>query len=509
MPTATPPRRRAPTRDSLTTVADDGSRVFLHPADVRGRFTFWRRITAVLLIAVYAALPWIPINGHPAVFLDVERLRFHLFGLTLAAQDLWLGFFLLTGLGFSLFFLTALFGRLWCGWACPQTVFLEHVYRRIERWLEGDAARRRQLDRAPWTLDKWLRRGTKHALFIAVSLVITHVFLAYFVSLPRVFQMVTRAPTENWGVFVAILVASGLLYFNFAWFREQLCIIICPYGRLQSALIDEHSLVIGYDARRGEPRGRIRRRESGISDRETGRENRPIASESFRTELTGASGASAPATGDCIDCQRCVQVCPTGIDIRQGLQMECIGCANCIDACNEIMDRVNRPRGLIRYDSLNGLAGRRTRILRPRIVLYTFLLVIGATVASLGIGGYQPATLGITRMQGAPYFVDGDVLRNQFFVRVINKSDRPLSFVLKVEAGDPGPASVHATGWEDAVEVPSNREEIRPLIVIVPRADYNGRFPLEIKLESEPGGVALTRTVEFIGPDPKLFRAHP
>lgn len=242
-------------RKAVDTLQSDGSRPFVFPADVRGRFATARRYSAFGLIAFYLSLPWIKINGFPAVFMDVANRRFHLFGVTLAAQDLWLLFFVITGLGFSLFFLTALLGRVWCGWACPQTVFLDHVYRRIERWVEGDAVRRRALDNSPWTAEKLFKRSVKHALYLLVSAVITHLFLAYYVSLPEVWTMVSAAPVEHWSAFAFIAIATGILYFNFAWFREQLCIVICPYGRIQSAMIDDHSLVIGYDTKRGEPRG--------------------------------------------------------------------------------------------------------------------------------------------------------------------------------------------------------------------------------------------------------------
>jgi polyferredoxin len=203
-----------------------------------------------------------------------------------------------------------------------------------------------------------------------------------------------------------------------------------------------------------------------------------------------------------------VQVCPTGIDIRQGLQMECIGCANCIDACNEIMDRVDRPRGLIRYDSLKGLAGERTRVLRPRIIFYCVLLALGAVVASVGVKQYQPATLGITRMQGAPYFIDAESVRNQFFLRLINKGGEPVAFGLTVAPGPEAPANVRVTGWDAPVELGSGAEELRPLIVQVPRGEYNGRFPFEVVVRAVDGGVEVRREAEFIGPDPKLFRAH-
>jgi cytochrome c oxidase accessory protein FixG len=248
---AAAPARHAPTRDSVTTINEDGSRYFLHPADAPGRFRLWRRLSGWALIVIYVILPWVQVNGYPAVFVDIVHRRFHFFGWTLAAQDAWLLFFLVSGVGFSLFFLTAMLGRIWCGWACPQTVFLEHIYRRLERWIEGTAPLRRALDAAPWTAGKVFRRGFKHALFILVSLAITHLFLAYFVSLPELWEFMCLAPGEHWTAFVFVFISAGILYFNFAWFREQLCIVICPYGRLQSALTDEHSLVIGYDAQRG------------------------------------------------------------------------------------------------------------------------------------------------------------------------------------------------------------------------------------------------------------------
>lgn len=488
------PRKSAvPTRDTLASVRSDGGRVSIHPADTRGRFTLARRVTAVVLIAIYVALPWIPVRGHPAVFLDVANLRFHFFGLTFAAQDLWMGFFLLTGMAFGLFYVTALFGRLWCGWACPQTVFLEHVYRRVERWLQGDAQMRRQLDRAPWTSEKILRRGGTHLVFVLLSLLIAHVLLAYFVSLPRVWQMVTHAPSEHWGIFLFVVVATAMLYFNFGWFREQLCIILCPYGRLQSALIDDDSVTIGYDERRGEPRGKAHRAE-----------DRSPAAQSPVSALR----SSPSPLGDCIDCFKCVHVCPTGIDIRQGMQLECIGCANCIDACDEVMTRLGRPRGLIRYDSLNGLAGRARRIVRPRIVLYSILLVVGGLVATISIANYRPMNISAVRMTGAPYFVDTDSIRNQFNVRVVNKQTVEEEFRLEVEPVSRAPEGLRWTGWDDGVRVAPGAEEVRPLILFAPRSAYSGKFRLKLVVTDAAGRARVEREIEFIGPDPRLLHAH-
>ena len=478
--------RHVPNLDSVTTINDDGSHYFLHPADAPGRFNLWRRLSAYALIVIYFVLPWVPVNGYPAVFLDVARRRFHLFGWTIAAQDMWLLFFLVTGLGFSLFFVTALLGRIWCGWACPQTVFLEHVYRRIERWLEGDASARRALDAAPWTGRKILHRGSKHLLFIAVSLAITHLFLAYFVSIPDLWGFMQDAPGGHWAAFVFVFVAAGILYFNFAWFREQLCIVICPYGRLQSALTDEHTLVIGYDARRGEPRGKM------TEARKRSEQNLAV----------GLPSEALAKEGDCIACQRCVQVCPTGIDIRHGLQLECIGCAACIDACDEVMTRVKRATGLIRYDSMAGFAGGVTRWVRPRTVVYGILLFIGAAVATFAFSTVKPASFSVVRLGGAAYFVDRDTVRNQFMVRVLNKSGAPAVFTVSVEQVASG---VGVTGADAPLTVEPMGEQVHPLVLTAGRENYPGSFHFKVRVRDSTGRFDASREVEFLGPEAKLL----
>ncbi len=456
---------KQPERDSVTTINEDGSRYFIHVADVSGQFTFWRRVVGIFLLAIFIALPQIPINGYPAVFLDTEHQRFHLFGITLAAQDLWLMFFGITGLGFALFFITALFGRLWCGWACPQTVFLDHLIRRIERLVEGDAPARRRLAEAPWTVTKVTKRLLKHSLYLAVAAVIAHLFLAYFISIPKLWEAMQAAPWQHWQLFTTVLVLTGLLYLDFAWFREQFCIILCPYGRFQSALIDEHSMIIGYDEKRGEPRGK----------------------------------ATDPNNGDCIDCRRCVQVCPTGIDIRHGLQMECIGCSNCIDACDEVMTRLKRPKGLIRYDSMEGFNSRATKWLRPRTLIYTLLFVIGASTMTWAFSGVRPATLVVTRMPGAPYYIQNGVLRNQYNVRVINK--KPDIEEFKIVA-DPKGFPLSAAGADVTFALAGGDEIQRTIVFTMPAADFEKPFEVSLYLETSDGRKLVSKPAVILGPDP-------
>jgi cytochrome c oxidase accessory protein FixG len=448
---------------TLATINKDGSRQFVHVASVHGRFTVFRGIFMFLLMAVYLGLPWIPINGNPAVFFDLMHGQFHLFGMTLVAQDLWLGFFIITGTGFALFYVTALVGRVWCGWACPQTVFLD-IIRRIERFCEGDAVKRRRLDSMPWTLEKTLRRGLKQVFFILFALLLAHFFMAYFVSLPELYRMVREAPSQNWPVFLFVFGLSMVLWFDFAWFREQFCLVLCPYGRLQSVLVDNDSVVIGYDAIRGEPRGK--------------------------------KGAT---TGDCIDCKRCVQVCPTAIDIRNGLQMECIACSNCVDACDEVMDRIGRPRGLIRYDSMNGLAGKPTRLIRPRTILYTALMLVGAVVMSFSLSTLRPATVSLLRMVGAPYYLDKEegIIRNQFIVRIWNKRNEPKTFGVKLENPQPG---MKIEGTESGVNVGPLGEEMQVVVVTIPHADYKGQLPLKFNVSTTDGKFTVQKSLPFLGP---------
>jgi cytochrome c oxidase accessory protein FixG len=336
------------------------------------------------------------------------------------------------------------------------------IARRIDLWCEGDAAARRNLDRSAWTLNKTVRRIAKHSFYLIVALLLAHVLLSYFVSLPRLYGMMSHAPEENWAAFVFVFVVAAALWFDLAWFREQFCIVLCPYGRLQSALIDSDSLVVGYDAKRGEPRGR-----------------------------KGTVGA-----GDCVDCLRCVQVCPTGIDIRQGLQMECIGCTACIDACDAVMTRLHRRTGLIRYDSRHGFDGKPTRWLRPRILLYTALALLGAAALTAATSTLKSAVVGLTRVTGIPYVVENGVVRNQFLVRLLNKRNASVTFQIDVAGA---PLGLEWSGAEGGVTVGPLGEEMRTLVLTMPRADLKGEPPIRFRIVSSDGTI-IEKPATFLGP---------
>lgn len=452
---------RLPVLQETGAITSDGHRRRIVPADVRGRFTSARTIVYAALVGLWAALPWVRVNGAPAVFLDVAERKFYLLGATFNAQDAWLGFFLLSGVGFGLVYATALAGRAWCGWACPQTVFLEGVYRRVERWIEGPRDKHVRRDTGAMTAGRAARKVGKHAAFAVLSLAIAHIVLSYFVSLPRAFEMVRESPGNHPEAFAWVVSIAALLYGNFAWFREQLCVVLCPYGRLQSVLLDDDSLVVGYDAARGEPRGKATR-----------------------------SGA-----GDCVDCKRCVVVCPTGIDIRDGLQLDCVACTACIDACDDVMDRLGRPRGLVRYDSQNGLAGKPRKVVRPRLVLYTALLVLGAIASAIALRSHTDFEAVLLRLQGAPYTIDGDDLRNAFELHLVNKRGGAASFDVVVSA----PPGTDAIVPLPHVTLASLADAQLPVFLTMPRASFRGDAPFEVRVSRAGTGDAVVVRGTFLG----------
>jgi cytochrome c oxidase accessory protein FixG len=447
-------------QEGSSALRSDGRRTFVVPADVSGRFVSRRRVVFVILLLIYVALPWIEVGGHPAVFLDLAHRTFYLFGAAFNAQDFWMSFFLLSGVGFALIVATALWKRVWCGYACPQTVFLEGVYRRVERWFEGPRNQRLARDKGAWTVERALRKVGKHGAFVLLSFLVAHVFLSYFTSLESLFTMMAEKPGAHPEAFAWAFGMTGLMYFNFAWFREQLCIVICPYGRLQSVLTDPDTTVIGYDVGRGEPRGKLK---------QEGR-------------------------GDCVDCGRCVVVCPTGIDIRNGLQLECVGCAACVDACDEVMGRVGRPAGLIRYDSQQGLTGAPKRFLRPRVYLYAFLGALGLGVAAFALQKHVPFEANMLRLAGAPFVLEdrGTRVRNALELHLVNKRGEPVHFRITPVAG----AGMEYVVARPELTLPAMGSMRVPVFVLAP----NDGVRRETRLEVHDGREGRVVAGPFVAP---------
>lgn len=408
----------------LSTLNSDGSRRWLRPKLFDGKWLRRRRPAAFGLIALFVLLPWVRVAGRPALQLDVIARRFEFFGWTLQSTDTRLFMLAVLGVLLGVFLVTALVGRAWCGWACPQTVYLEHVFRPIERWLEGSAGGK---------ATGW-RKAIKYAIFAGLSVLLANVFLAWFVGTDRLMAWVLLSPSAHPAGFAIVAVTALLIFIDFAWFREQMCVAACPYARLQSALLDRHSLVVAYDVKRGEPRGRF-----------------------HKGEIREA--------GDCIDCGACVVTCPVGIDIREGLQMECVGCTQCIDACDSVMAKVDLPPGLIRYTSEAALAGERLRLLRPRTVAYPLaLLVVGIALVS-AIADRGEAEVTVLRGLGTPFAVapDGSV-SNSLRVRILNHGDDPALFRVDLE----GPAGLKVVAPQNPTQIEGGGTATVPIFAVLP-----------------------------------------
>jgi len=390
-------------RDSIGTIDEKGNRKWIYPKKPQGPLYKGRTWVSILLITLFFLGPFLKWKGSPLFLFNILERKFIIFGLTFWPQDFHL--FVLAMITFFVFIVlfTVIFGRVWCGWACPQTIFMEMVFRKIEYWIEGDHRQQIKLNQAPWNTDKILKKGAKFFLFACISFLIGNTVVAYLVGIDELAKLVTHPPAENWGIFSFVLIFSGIFYFVFAWFREQACIAVCPYGRLQGVLLSKDSIVVAYDWIRGEPRGK-RRKKVDQSEK-----------------------------GDCIDCNLCVAVCPTGIDIRNGTQMECVNCTACIDACDQVMDKIQKPRGLIRFDSYNGIANKipfriNTRIISYSVVLLGLLLVLGFSLASR-----SDIETTLLRVPGALYQKnDQGFISNIFSIDLVNKTQKELDIQLRL-----------------------------------------------------------------------------
>jgi cytochrome c oxidase accessory protein FixG len=392
-------------RDAVSTISKEGNRNYVNPQKPSGKLYNLRSYFSYFYLVLFFTLPFIKVEGEPVFLFNVLERKFIFFSKIFWPQDFFIfaiGF--LTFIVFVILF-TVAFGRIWCGWACPQTIFMEMVFRKIEYFIDGDANQQKKLKAMPWNSEKLLKRATKIIVFFLLSFLIANFFLGYMIGIDEVGVLVKEGIFVHFGTFSALVIFTMVFFFVYYWFREQACIIVCPYGRLQGVLLDRNSILVAYDYVRGEPRGKL----SDVNDNK----------------------------GDCVNCHACVRVCPTGIDIRNGTQLECVNCTACIDACDEIMDHIDKPKGLIRYASENGIASKQKTTYSWRLKLYTIVLSLLLSFLALLLITRADVAARILRTPGQTYqLLSNNKISNLYNIKLVNKTRKNIHLELRLENMD-------------------------------------------------------------------------
>jgi cytochrome c oxidase accessory protein FixG len=459
-------------RDHISTADNEGRRKWIYPRKVSGRFYRWRTWFSWLLLLIMFGGPFVTIRGNPLLLMDIPEGKFVVLGQIFWPQDMIIFAVALLVFLVGILVFTTAFGRVWCGWACPQTVMMEMVFRKIEYAIEGDAHQQRELNAQPWTGPKLVKKAFKHTLFFAMSFLVGNVLLSYIIGWRELYQIMIDPPSKHL-VGLGFMMAFSLLFYGiFARFREQACTFICPYGRQQSLLVDENTILVAYDHVRGEKRGALREGQIPAKRRAAG-------------------------FGDCVACNQCVAVCPTGIDIRNGVQMECVQCTACIDACDRVMDKIGTPRGLIRYASLNGIERGESLRITPRLAAYTAVLTVLAVVLGLMLCLRSEVESTVLRAPGSLFqqMPDGH-FSNLYVVRVVNKTSREMPVELRLE--EPV-GSLSVMGQGAIVVAPQKSCESSVLIELEPGAMKSGTTRLVIGVYSGGKKIQTLKTA-FIGP---------
>jgi len=452
-------------RNTISIVEKDGHRKWIYPKKPSGRFYTARTIVSIFLLAILFGLPFIKVDGHPFFLFNIVEREFILFGSVFTPQDFYLFGLLMITVFVSLFLVTAVFGRIFCGWICPQPIFLELVFRKIEYLIEGDYTRQMELNKSPWTGSKIFKKGLKYLIFFILSFVIANTLLSYIIGVDALWTIMNEPVSAHVSGFIAIVVFTIGFYFIFAWFREQACILVCPYGRMQGVLLDKNTTVIAYDYNRGEPRGKLtEKKEKNL--------------------------------GDCIDCNQCVVVCPTGIDIRNGTQLECINCAVCIDACDSIMDKINLPRGLIRYDSMEGIRTGSGFKWTSRVIGYISVLLILLTTITVLFAKRKDVDANVLRTPGMIYQNQGeDKVSNMYNFKLSNKTfnEMPIKFELSESEGE-----IKLVGNEIILKPMEVHEG--SLLILMPK-DKIKKLNTPLKINAVSNGKVIEEiNTTFIGP---------
>jgi cytochrome c oxidase accessory protein FixG len=427
-------------RDRIPTVTAKGNRNWIYAWQPKGKLYTWRSILSVVYVVLFFSLPFISIRGNPALQLNVVEGKFSILGMIFWPQDFFIfGLAMVSFIVFIVLF-TMIFGRVFCGWACPQTIFMEMIFRKIEWWIEGNPNQQRTLNAAAWTSKKIFKKTSKHIIFFILSFIIANTFLAYIIGKTELFKIITEPIDQHVGGFIAILFFTVAFYVVYAFIREIVCTVICPYGRLQGVLLDKNSVVVAYDYNRGEPRAKGKR--------------------------------PAENLGDCIDCHQCVNVCPTGIDIRNGTQLECVNCTACIDACNNIMEKIHLPLGLIRYASENELAEKRKFKITNKMVGYSIVLLVLLVSMAFTLTTRSDVEAKILRARGQLFQEVGtDSLSNLYNVMMVNKTHEAVPISLKLENM---PGSIRFVGKEHML-VPKEGQKETLFFVVVNKKELKSR----------------------------------
>ncbi|MBK6937925.1 MAG: cytochrome c oxidase accessory protein CcoG [Chitinophagaceae bacterium] len=459
-------------RDRIATVDEKGKRNWVYAHKPKGRFYNIRSVVSWGFFALFFILPFIKINGRPLFLFNIPEAKFIIFGKIFWPQD-----FVIFGLTMVIFIVfivlfTAAFGRLFCGWVCPQTIFMEMLFRKVEYLIEGDAPKQKILNNGPWTTSKTTKKIIKHVVFYLLSFIIANFFLSYIIGMDELKKIITEPVSQHVVGFVTILIFSFVFYAVYAFFREQACTVVCPYGRLQSVLLDPNSMLVAYDYKRGEPRGKYKKNQT-----------------------------AEVVTGDCIDCFQCVKVCPTGIDIRNGTQLECVGCTACIDACSHMMEAINKPKGLIRYASENGIAEGKHLQYTLRMKFYTVVLLILGTLLTLLLLSRKDIDGTIIRTKGNSLYQErgADSLSNLFNIKIINKTIHDMPVTLRLEGDAARAGKIELVGTPE-VNLKKEDQASASFFMIL-KKDFVKETKITVRVGLYSGNKRITTLkTNFVGP---------
>lgn len=457
-------------RDSIGTIDETGERHWIYPKKPKGKLYNIRTWVSIFLLTLLFSGPFIRIGGQPFLLFNFLERKFVILGQVFWPQDFYIFVLIMLSVVLFVVLFTVVFGRIFCGWICPQTIFMEMVFRKIEYWIEGDFKQQKKLNDSPWNAEKIRKKGIKTAIFIVISFIISNTFLAYIIGSEELIKIITDPPMDHIGGLASIILFSGVFYFVFGWFREQVCIVACPYGRLQGVMLDRNSIVVAYDYIRGEMRGKFRKNE-------------------VRKETE---------KGDCIDCNQCVNVCPTGIDIRNGTQLECVNCTACIDACDHMMDSVGLPKGLIRYDSEENIVSKKGKIWTPRIIAYSIVLVLILSLVTFLLLSRPQVDIAVLKTPGQQYQKHvNDTISNMYNYKVINKTQDSIPIIIQL---------INATGriemiGHKSLVIPSEEMTEGTFFIYIDKNNlFNRKSDIEIGIYNQEGELLDSYETSFLAP---------